>query len=184
MSATTTHDGHKNAVAPPTATLVWIDSREAYVARWRSGRGVVQRLESDVPVHRRSTGHVRHDAGHGRTGSSAPQPPVEGRRLEHLERFIDRVADSLPEGDLIVIGPGTVREHLVNCLEQMDAHSHRPRHIDCSAARPMTEPQLLARLRAEIGAASPRKPTTRRRRVVHQPSRLTDESRALADEIE
>jgi hypothetical protein len=48
-------------------TLVWIDAREAVIARWQGGESHLERLHSDVPAHHRSTGHVTYDpaVGHG-----------------------------------------------------------------------------------------------------------------------
>ena len=47
--------GDPLATLPPQ-TLVWLDAREAVVARWRDGAISLDRIESDVPPHRRGTG--------------------------------------------------------------------------------------------------------------------------------
>ena len=152
-------------------TLAWIDSREAFVVRWLDGEAKVEHLESDVPAHHRTTGHVRHDAGQGK-GGGGPQAPVEAHRLEHLARFVAQVCGRLPaEDDLLLIGPGTVREHLANEVADQDHQHHRTRRVACRAATPLTVPQLVALLRHEIGDEPPRKPIRRSRRVVKQPSR-------------
>lgn len=151
--------------ADRSATLVWIDSREAYIVRWKDGHEHVERLESDVPVHRRTTG-----------GGRIAQPSVEGQRLEHLARFIARVMDRLPTNDdLVIIGPGTVREHLLNRVEELDDHRRASRNVACRAARPMTVPQLVALLRHEIGDEPPRKAVKKRRRVARGLSRQAED---------
>jgi len=162
----------EKATRERTVTLVWIDSREAFVVRWLHGEAKVEHLESDVPVHHRTTGHVRHDASRAGGGGGVPQASVEARRLEHLARFVADVADLVPSADeVVLLGPGTVREHLANQIEQLDARHHRARPVACRAARPLTVPQLVALLRSEIGAEPPRKQVRRRRRLFHRPSR-------------
>jgi hypothetical protein len=142
-----------------SVTLAWIDSREAFVVRWLDGQAQVAHLESDVPAHRVESGFT-------------PQDAVEGHRLEHLARFVAQVAARLPAADdLVLIGPGTVREHLANEVAQQDARHHRARRVACRAAGPRTVPQLVATLRHEIGDEPPRKPIRRRLRVTRQPSR-------------
>jgi hypothetical protein len=142
-----------------SVTLAWIDSRQAYVVRWREGEARVAHLESDVPAHRTETGFT-------------PQDAIEGHRLEHLARFVAQVAAQLPAADdLLLIGPGTVREHLANEVAQKDAQHHHQRRVACRAAGPLTVPQLIATLRHEIGDEPPRKPVRRRLRVTRQPSR-------------
>ena len=136
-----------------SATLVWIDSKQATVVHWSDGSAKVEHLASDVPVHRRSTG----------VGSCAPQPDAEGRRLEHLARFRESVASHIPaDDDLVIVGPGTVHEQLARDLELTDKHARRTRLVACRTAAPMTERQLIAELRSEIGVPAPRKKQTRR----------------------
>ena len=116
-------------------TLVWIDAREAIVVRWSEGAAVVERIESDVPPHHRSTGHVRHDPG-GCHGGGPPRAAGEPHRLEHLARFLDTVTDVLPdEDDLLLLGPGTVHEHLARLIRERDGLDRRERSI---AAEPAT----------------------------------------------
>ncbi len=142
-----------------SVTLAWIDSRQAYVVRWHDGEAHVAHLESDVPAHRTESGFT-------------PQDAVEGHRLEHLARFVAQVVAQLPAGDdLLLIGPGTVREHLANEVAQQDAQHHHQRRVACRAAGPLTVPQLVATLRHEIGDEAPRKPIRRRLRVARPPTR-------------
>jgi hypothetical protein len=184
-TGTPTPEHHRHHVPDRSATLVWIDSREAFVVRWLAGEGKVERIESDVPVHHRSTGRARHDATHRQgAGAVVPQPSVEGPRLEHLARFVAKVAETLSDEDLVVLGPGTVREHLVNKVEEMDARHHHARRIVSRPARRLTIAQLIARLRVEIGETPPRKPITRRRRVIRRPTRVAVESQALTEELD
>jgi hypothetical protein len=137
-------------------TLVWIDSREAIIGRWREGAAELERVESEVPAHHRATGRVRHDptVRHGGGHATGDEP----HRLEHLDRFLDQVAAMLPPDEaLVVIGPGTVREHLVRHVREIDERQHRTRPISAHAAPRLTERQLVARVRRLVGAEPSRR---------------------------
>jgi hypothetical protein len=138
-------------------TVIWIDSRTAILARWDGTATAVDRLRSDVPVHRRSTGHVTHNPAIPHGGGVAPQTDGEARRLEHLARFLREVADRVAPYDAVeVVGPGTVHERLATLLRDDDATQHRERPVAVAAAPVLTERQLLARLRRLAGIETPR----------------------------
>lgn len=144
-----------------SACLVWIDAREAVIVRWRHDRPQIEHLSSDVPPHHRATGHVRHDPAVRHGGGGRPQAAEEPRRLEHLARFVEDVATRLPpDDDLVVLGPGTVREHLERHVREADGHRRRRRDVGGEAAQRLTERQLVARLRNVIGAAPRRRSAT------------------------
>jgi hypothetical protein len=146
-------------IATRPVTLVWIDAREAIIVRVRRGRSDLVRLTSDVPAHHRATGHVRHDPAVRHGGGGRPQTAGEPRRLQHLGRFVTEVTDRLThDGDLLVMGPGTVRERLARRLRASDVHHGRQRTISCEAAPRLTERQLVARLHRAMGV-EPRRHT-------------------------
>lgn len=175
------------AATIPGHTLIWIDARDAIIVGYRAGTAVIERIASDVPDHRRSTGHVRHDPSvrHG-GGGSAPLSQGEPQRHEHLARYLRVVADRLPiADDLTVLGPGTVREHLEEYLRESDRRHHRIRRIAGAPAERMTDRQLVARLSRESGVEprrrtvgayrwSGRVATTRSGRREAVPARVTD----------
>lgn len=137
---------HPGAAVRPSA-LVWIDAREAIVVRWVDGRAAVERVGSDVPPRRRSTGHIRHDPA-VRHGGGGPAEAGEPRRLEHLTRYIEHVARTLPpDEDLIVIGPGTIRLQLERHVRDRDRTHRLQRSITCRAAPRLSDRQLVERLR-------------------------------------
>lgn len=149
MTAPAVHSGSANATA---VTLVWIDAREAIVVRRVDGVSRYDRIESDVPAHHRATGNVRHDPSVRHGGGGPPQTAGEPHRLEHLARFLDAVAARLPrDEDLLLVGPGTVREHLARQIAEMDARHRAVRAVRCEAASPMTRRQLVARCRRATG---------------------------------
>jgi len=176
------------------STLVWIDARGAVIVRWRGNRARVEREESIVPDHHRATGHVRHDPAVRHGGGGAPQTADEPHRLEHLARFVDQVASRLPpDDDLVILGPGTVREHLERHVRETDERHGRSRGISCEASPRLTDRQLIARVRHTAGADPLRRtvgayrwtdaPTRRPsdgaqrlpRRVVEKPPRHVDQ---------
>lgn len=163
-------------------TLVWIDAHEVIVLTWLSDQAHVERLSSDVPDHRKSTGHVRHDASrHG--GGGAPQTAGDPRREEHLGRFIEEVTRRLPaDDDLLILGPGTVREHLERRVCEHDQHLLHRRMVEVRASGPQTERQLIAELRHVVGAEAPRRPAREHRDQV--PDRDAGEDDSWKRELE
>ncbi len=148
-------------------TLVWVDSRTAILARWDGTDTALRHIRSDVPVHRRSTGHVTGAASSAaHAGGLAPLGDGEARRLEHLARFLRRVADAVDPFDAVeVTGPGTVPERLATLLRDADAAARRAREISVTAADHLTDRQLLARLRVLAGVTLPRRRAARRSAV-------------------
>ena len=142
--------------AASACALVWIDARRAAIARWDGEHGTVEHLASDVPVHHASMGHVRRSPMI-RQGGGQSQTAEADDRLEHLEHFIGQVAERLEaDARLVVIGPGTVREHLERRLRDADTTHHRDRLAGGGPAGPLTDRQLVARLREIVGDVPPR----------------------------
>jgi hypothetical protein len=184
-------------VATLPLTLVWIDAREAVIVRLRREGARLVRVTSDVPARHRATGHVRHDPAVRHGGGDRPLGAGEPRRLEHLRRFVNEVGARLTaDGDLLVLGRGTVRDRLVRALQESDRHHGRARTVTCQGAGRLTDRQLVARLYRAMGV-DPRRytvgayrwsesPTQRRpagkrpanvalpRRVVEKPPRHED----------
>ena len=128
------------------AALVWIDAREAVIVRIGEDGPRIERLRSDVPAHRRSTGHIRHDPS-TRHGGGREATAGEPRRLAHLEAFCKRVAARIrPSEDVVVMGPGMVRHDLEDRLREAAAPQAK-RRIDRLPAGRMTDRQLIAWLR-------------------------------------
>jgi hypothetical protein len=152
MTAVREDDGRMRDDAGQDCTLVWIDTREAVIVRWQAGSATVERHHSDVPPHHRSTGHVRYDPA-VQHGGGAPHDTGEQRRLEHLARFVESIAGLLPATDeLLIMGPGTVRDRLEQRVRELDRHGSRSRSVTCRATGRLTDRQLLARVRHLAGS--------------------------------
>ena len=157
-------------------TLVWIDTREAVVAHWHAGEVRFERMQSDVAAHHRATGHVHYDpvVGHG---GVAPRDAGEAQRLEHLGRFIEQVATRIPPtDDLVILGPGTVRDRLEHRVRESDRHAAHARIVTCHPATRLTDRQLIARLRHVAGADQHRR-TAGAYRWIETPARHASGSR-------
>lgn len=141
---------------PAPRTLIWIDTREAIIARWVDGETSIDRLESEVPAHRKSTGTVRrqprHDVGLVSGGYGHPQTSDDRHRIEHLNRFLEQVAARLPAADhLTITGPGTVHERLASLVRDGDLQHHHARPVAVESATRLTDRQLIARVKALAG---------------------------------
>ena len=78
-----------------------------------------------MPPHRRTTRHAAYDPAVAH-GGGAPEDVGEAKRLAHLARFIALVVDRIPpDDDVVVVGPGTVRERLEHHLLEGDRHASR-----------------------------------------------------------
>ena len=133
------------------ATAVWIDDGCAVIAHW-DGTASVRELRSDVPAHRRSTGHVRHDPTVRHGGGAPPDDRFERDRAGHLRDFLESVAVAVPAtGDVEVVGPGMVHQHLAQVLAEIDRHRGRSRAIRTTTMGPLSDRQLIAWLRERAG---------------------------------
>lgn len=147
---------------PEPTCLVWIDAEEAIVARW-DGQAQLTRVVSEVPPRHRSTGHLRHDPRLHPGGGGPPTDRIERDRLEHLREYLERVAALIPPTESVhVTGPGPVREELARLLRAADRHAGRDRCVETSASAPLTDRQLVARLR-ELAGEPPRRRVVGRR---------------------
>jgi hypothetical protein len=139
------------------ATLVWIDREEAFIVRW-AGAAAIERVVSDVPPRRRSTGRVRHDPTVRHGGGGIPENRVERVRKTRLDEFVRDVAGRIPPSDAVrIVGPGDVREKLGRLLRAEDRRMERIRAVDTRRANPLTEGQMVAHVRELAGDPAPRR---------------------------
>ncbi len=144
-------------LAEGATTLVWIDSEEAIIIRW-DDRATVERVRSDVEGRHRSSGHVRIDPSVRHGGGRASPDAIERARREHLRAFIEEVAAHVPPtDDVMVVGPGLVRERLERDLRAGDRRHGRRRHVHSAAAERLTEQELVAHVRTLAGDAPKRR---------------------------
>jgi len=129
------------------ATGVWISATSATVSRWSPELTVRHRIDSKVPGRHRSTGRQpteRHAAG-------------EGHRDEHMRTFLAEVAQALPVDDeLLLVGDGEVVERFAEQVRSDDDSHGRERRIEVEKSGRLSEPELLARIRAFAGSPAKR----------------------------
>jgi hypothetical protein len=131
----------------PHATGVWISANSATVVRWSPDLTVRHRIDSSVPGRHRSTG----------SAPTEKHPAGEGHRDEHMRAFFAQVALVLPVDDeLLLVGDGEVVEHFAEQVRMDDAGHGRTRRIEVEKGGPVTERQLLARIRAFAGSPAKR----------------------------
>jgi hypothetical protein len=136
---------------PERFALIWIDAEGARILRWRE-RVTEARVRSEIPVHERSTYHVRHDprVRHGGGGSGADD--AARHRTEHVRQFLARVeAVLLPNEALEVVGTGELCQRLASQVRRHDSTHHRDRPITVDHSMWLTRPQLVARLKERVG---------------------------------
>jgi hypothetical protein len=131
----------------PRTTGVWIFANSATMLRWSPELTVRHRIDSTVPGRHRSTGRP----------PTEEHPGGEGHRDEHMRTFLDQVAHAVPvDDDLLLVGDGEVVEHFADHIRTDDASHGRERRIQVEKSGPITERQLLARIRTFAGSPARR----------------------------
>ena len=117
---------------------------------------------------RSSTSHRMCPSTIARPGTSVTIPPIrhgggrdqhadEPRRAEHLGRFLADVARRLDgEPDVVIVGPGEVREHLARLVRGPAGFGSPDVLVHTEPASRMTDRQLIALLR-ELNGHTPRR---------------------------
>ena len=129
-------------------TGVWISAASATVLRLGAD-GVANRkqVDSDVPGRHRSTGRP----------PTEDHPAGEGHRDEHMRAFFAKVGAAVSIDDqLLLIGDGEVVEQFAHQVQARDRDRGSVRRVEVEKSGPMTEPQLLARIRLFAGAPAKR----------------------------
>jgi hypothetical protein len=119
---------------------IWIDHKKAVIVS-ASADGVFTRtLESDVGRH-------PHFAGQQDGGG---EKKYEERHTHRLEQYYDEVISQLgdPEG-ILILGPGEAKIELQERLNRSAERADRV--IAVEAADKLTDPQLVARVKAHFG---------------------------------
>ena len=131
----------------PHTTGVWMTADSATILRWSVELTVRHRIDSTVAGRHRSTGRPPTEERQG----------DEGHRDEHMRTFFDQVAHALPvEDDLLLVGDGEVVEHFADRVRTDDDNHGRERRIEVEKSGPLTERQLLARIRTFAGSPARR----------------------------
>ena len=127
----------------PQTTGVWISASSATILRWGpEGVTLRERIDSLVPGRHRSTGRP----------PTEERPAGEGHRDERMRAFFAQISTAVPpDDDLLLVGDGEVVEHFAHQIQAHDRSRSAARRIEVEKSGPMTEPQLLARIRAFAG---------------------------------
>jgi hypothetical protein len=138
----------RSDMTTPRTTGVWISAASATVLRWgEDGVTVRERIDSEVPGRHRSTGRP----------PTEDHPAGEGHREEHMRAFFSQVGAVVPiDDDLLLIGDGEVVEHFAHQVRAHDHDRSAGRRVEVEKSGPMTEPQLLARMRVFAGSPAKR----------------------------
>ena len=132
----------------PRTTGVWISAGSATILQWGpEGVTIRERIDSLVPGRHRSTGRP----------PTEDHPAGEGHRDEHMRTFFAQISAIVPiDDDLLLVGDGEVVEHFAHQIQAHDHGRNAARRIEVEKSGPMTEPQLLARIRAFAGSPARR----------------------------
>jgi len=132
----------------PMTTGVWISAASATVLRWGpQGVTVRERIDSFVPRRHRSTGRP----------PTEDHPAGEGHRDERMRVFFAQVSAAVSrDDDVLLVGDGEVVEHFAHQIQAHDRGRAAARRIEVEKSGPITEPQLLARIRDFAGSPAKR----------------------------
>jgi len=132
----------------PRTTGVWISAASATILRWGpEGVTIRERIDSAVPGKHRSTGRP----------PTEEHPAGEGHRDEHMRAFFAQIIAAMPiDDDLLLVGDGEVVAHLAHQIQAQDHGRAAARRVEVEKSGPVTEPQLLARIRAFAGSPARR----------------------------
>lgn len=121
---------------------VWIDHERAVIVSIAAGDVTTRTLESHVEGH-------PHYAGSQEGGG---EKKYEERHDQHLDRYYDQVIGQLGEPDaLLLIGPGEAKLQLKERLGRSKAPTERA--VAVESADRLTEPQIVAKVKAHYGVA-------------------------------
>jgi hypothetical protein len=134
------------AIATHT-TGVWMSASSAIVLRWGPQGVKRESIASLVEGRHRSTGRP----------PTADHPGGEGHRDERMRVFFAQVAGAIPvRDDVLLVGDGEVVEHFAHQFRTQPSVAGTGRKIELVKSGPVSERQLLARLREFAGSPAAR----------------------------
>ncbi len=146
-------------ISPEDVGLVWVDARNAVLARWDGGEPTLEMIQSGVPRRRKAAGSVRRGParpfGGGRVGGHG----TENRRRTNMRRYFSEVAEKLADLDHVeVIGRGLPHQKFAELLSRLAEKHNNGLTVETQAlTRRPSERQLAARLRSLVGRPLPRR---------------------------
>lgn len=137
----------------PGRCAVWLDHSKASIVKFTpEGEAGIETMESGIEGVHKATGGARAKAPylHGAVSKSSE----EEKRHHQLARFYDRIIDRIKESRrILILGPGLAKQELNKRMAALPGQT-KPK-LDIQAAERMTERQLVARVRKELGVEPP-----------------------------
>jgi hypothetical protein len=128
-------------------TGVWMTAQSATVLCWSPKLTERHLIDSTVPGRHRATGRA----------PTEEHPDSESHRDEHMRTFFEQVARVLPiDDDLLLVGDGEVIDHFAASVRSNDDRHGRARRVEVQKSGPITERQLVARIREFAGTPAKR----------------------------
>ena len=130
-------------------TGIWVSSPSALILRWGPETGVTfrQEIKSEVEPHRRATGRP----------PFTEKPSNDHKHDEQMRAFFAQIIALLPaEDDVLLVGDGEVVGHLGQAITSHEHGRPKARRLEVVKSKPLTEPQLLARIREFAGLPAAR----------------------------
>lgn len=119
---------------------IWIDHKRAVIVSASAGGVTTKTLESEVGAHPHYSG--QQDGG--------GEKKYEERHGQRLDQYYDEVISQLTEPDgLLIFGPGEAKLELKERLGRSKAHSERT--VDIETTDKLTDPQIVAKVKAYFG---------------------------------
>ena len=121
---------------------IWIDHKKAVIVTLSAGHVSTKTLVSNVGPHTRYAG----------SQEGGGEKKYEERHSQDLDRYYDDVIRQLGEPDaLLLFGPGEAKRQLKDRLGRSNVLSERI--VAVESADKLTDPQIVAKVKAHFGVA-------------------------------
>ena len=134
---------------------VWIDRRQAVIVMLNDGTESIERIEADFEKRGRYTSDqqaVSENTPH----MDLAEDKHERHAIEMVNHYYDAVATHLKNaGSLLIMGPGPAKVEFQKYLER---HKFNVEIWGVESADNMSDAQIVAKVRQEIGERARRKP--------------------------
>jgi hypothetical protein len=138
---------------------IWIDHKKAVIVFAAGDRVTTRTLESEVGPHARYSDHAWYPSADG-PRDGAGEKTYEERYDQLLARYYDEVVRLLAQPDaLLIFGPGEAKLQLKKRISR--ARRLCDRIVGIETTDTLTNPQIVAKVKAHYGIARRRRPGRR-----------------------